>query len=143
MPKYCMAQKPKAKIGVADNKESMRSKTPPCPGKIVPESLTPARRFSMDSNKSPNTDAKIVTKDSRTNKTSSIPVSCSLNKLMPMTTTSPVASPPISPSTLLFGETLGDIFRLPNLRPTKYAPLSAHHTNEKTYRSHQGDSCHK
>ena len=32
---------------------SMRSSTPPCPGSKAPLSLTPARRFRADSNKSP------------------------------------------------------------------------------------------
>ena len=31
----------------------MRSSIPPCPGKIVPESLTPALRFQADSKRSP------------------------------------------------------------------------------------------
>ncbi len=36
-------------------KLSTRSNTPPCPGKTVPLSLTPATRFNHDSNKSPST----------------------------------------------------------------------------------------
>ena len=36
-----------------------------------------------------------------------------------MTTSVPVASPPNKPSTLLLGETCGDILRLPIFRPTK------------------------
>lgn len=37
----------------ANNMLSKRSKIPPCPGKIVPESFTPKLRFNNDSLKSP------------------------------------------------------------------------------------------
>lgn len=51
---------PVAKIGAAARSESIRSNTPPCPGSTRPESLIPARRLIIDSNKSPNTDANTV-----------------------------------------------------------------------------------
>ena len=39
--------------GVANNKESKRSKNPPCPGSKLPLSFTLANRFNLLSNKSP------------------------------------------------------------------------------------------
>ncbi|MNI96050.1 hypothetical protein D3C73_1544310 [compost metagenome] len=54
---------PAAKIGAAASNESIRSSTPPCPGRIRPESLIPARRLIIDSNKSPKTELKTVTTD--------------------------------------------------------------------------------
>ena len=40
--------------GAAKRKESKRSKKPPCPGMMLPLSLTPAILFNLLSNKSPN-----------------------------------------------------------------------------------------
>ncbi len=40
--------------GTVKSTESIRSKMPPCPGMIFPESLMPVERFIMDSIKSPN-----------------------------------------------------------------------------------------
>ena len=45
--------------------ESMRSKSPPCPGMNLPLSLTPARRLMIDSNKSPQTATPAPTKTMR------------------------------------------------------------------------------
>ncbi len=39
--------------GEAINSLSKRSRIPPCPGNIFPESFTPAVRLSKDSHKSP------------------------------------------------------------------------------------------
>src|SRR6266550_955040 len=42
-----------ATTGAAASSESIRSSTPPCPGRSVPESFTPARRLSQLSRRSP------------------------------------------------------------------------------------------
>ena len=42
-----------ARTGAANRIESTRSRIPPCPGRSVPESLTPAARLSSDSARSP------------------------------------------------------------------------------------------
>ncbi len=39
--------------GMASSELSKRSSMPPCPGRILPESLMPSRRLSSDSTKSP------------------------------------------------------------------------------------------
>ena len=41
-------------MGAEINKPSNRSKTPPCPGRIFPESLMLMLLLNMDSTKSPN-----------------------------------------------------------------------------------------
>ena len=44
-----------------NNMESKRSSTPPCPGKIYPESFTPSSLLNMDSIKSPKVPVIITT----------------------------------------------------------------------------------
>ena len=51
--------------GSASSSASIRSRIPPCPGSIVPESFTPAPRFSADSSKSPTCAATLMTTASR------------------------------------------------------------------------------
>src|SRR5262249_1749518 len=46
--------------GAASKMASIRSKTPPCPGKSVPESFTPAPRLKADSTKSPDCAAMLT-----------------------------------------------------------------------------------
>src|SRR4030067_877386 len=62
-----------ANMGAAAVKASIRSSTPPCPGKMVPLSLTAAARLARLSNKSPNTDTKAVATDSAIHVASSVP----------------------------------------------------------------------
>ena len=47
--------------GIAASSASVRSRMPPCPGSSVPLSLTPARRFSSDSCRSPTIDSAAST----------------------------------------------------------------------------------
>lgn len=57
----CARRRAKAKsaaAGAAINSESMRSSTPPWPGMRLPESLTLAARFIIDSKRSPAVDAR-------------------------------------------------------------------------------------
>ena len=78
----------------------------------------PARRFNMDSNKSPSTLDNVVTPAKIKNAKSAIPLG---KKYYPTkkATMLDVKSPPIKPSMLLLGDTLGASFLLPNFRPTK------------------------
>src|SRR6202521_784300 len=66
-PAYCISRHaPYAHtIGTANSMASMRSSMPPWPGRIVPESFTPAPRFMRDSTRSPNCAAMLTTADSR------------------------------------------------------------------------------
>ena len=48
---------------LAISTESKRSKKPPCPGMMLPLSFTPAIRFNLLSNKSPNVPAIAATPD--------------------------------------------------------------------------------
>ena len=58
-----------AASGIAASSASMRSSTPPWPGSSVPLSLTPAWRFSSDSNRSPTTETRASASASATHAT--------------------------------------------------------------------------
>src|SRR5690606_961034 len=100
---------------------SMRSSTPPCPGKRWLLSLTPARRFNCDSTRSPITLAAV-----RTVKASASPVQPQLAasragkvpasaavKAQATPAASTRSQPPTAPSHDFPGEMLGASLRLP------------------------------
>src|SRR5690606_4695615 len=95
----------------------------------------------MDSNRTPKTELKTVTIDKIRNRLSSAQVISRYKEATAITISIEVTIPPYSPSTDLFGLTFGASFFLPNLRPTKYAPLSAPHTSRNRYINHQGEFC--
>ena len=85
----------------------------------------------MDSNKSPPmlTAVKIAAKIQVKNKLSGKPLNA---PWATVTYTNTAAKPPKAPSILLPGLMLGANLRLPYFLPTKYAPVSATHTNTIT-----------
>src|SRR5690606_17793493 len=95
----------------------------------------------MDSNRAPSTELKTVITDKIRNKISAGQVISRESKATAITISIEVTTPPYSPSTDLFGLTFGASFFLPNLRPTKYAPLSAPHTSKNRYITHHGELC--
>jgi len=112
----------KKKKNTANKNPSKRSKKPPWPGKISPESFTRAMRLSHDSNKSPKSPSRQM---------------MSVNPMMNhhgliasishMTHNTPIHAkryPPINPSQLLCGLTEGMIKCLPIKLPTRYDPVS-------------------
>src|SRR5699024_4356221 len=91
---------------------------PPWPGNIVPLSFTPRRRLTMLSNKSPNTDTKIVSKATSISEKRGTLAGIH-NAATTSTTSTANTTPPSSPSTVLPGLTLGASLRLPHVRPAK------------------------
>src|SRR3984885_12797775 len=109
--------------GAASSSASIRSRTPPWPGKRLPESFTPAERFSADSAKSPTCAATFTTTaiTSHHHQTSSANDSftkfhCARNVASqnrpPVTTTLPTTEP-TEPTHVLFGLSVGASLRLP------------------------------
>ena len=97
--------------------ESERSSSPPWPGIMLPESLSPAPRFMRDSTRSPTTP---VTPHARPH-ASATGTSTWVDGMAQSTSqmaTDP-AMPPARPSHVFLGEILGTILCRPNLLPTR------------------------
>src|SRR6266851_6640334 len=109
---------------------SIRSSTPPCPGRILPESLIPALRLYADSRRSPTCPATFPT--------AAIPRRYCNGAWIQRTKTSATISEPRKlatvPSHVFFGLRCGARACLPIDRPTKYAAVSPTHviTNAKS-----------
>src|SRR5690606_14554543 len=125
---------PSANAGSAASTPSSRSRTPPWPGMRAPESLTPACRLSRLSNRSPTTESNPASSD-----TSATAGNCTVVAPANSDSTTPVITasnmPPMRPSTVLLGLILGASLCRPNLRPLKYAPVSAAHTTISAHNS--------
>lgn len=102
--------------GIANIVLSKRSRIPPCPGIIFPESLTPKVRFISDSNKSPHVPNTIVT--------TANPIHAQTGKLVkkwanindePIET----AAPPTNPSHDFLGDIRSNKRCLPNAIPER------------------------
>src|ERR1700727_1521957 len=99
---------------------SSRSINPPWPGIRPLESLTPKRRLSADSNKSPSSDTIAVASPSQN---SSIKRFVQAVSMSPRTASA--SAPTMAPDQVLPGETLGQRLGPPIVRPAKYAATSA------------------
>src|SRR6185437_15579081 len=136
--------------GSTGNSASMRSSTPPCPGNRPLESLTPAWRFSIDSNRSPttlNTTSKVSASSVRAapHCASSAEYRVGSNackKSAAAATIITTSQPPIAPSQVLPGLMAGASLCFPNAFPEKYAPISASHTNGGDESMPAGDEYH-
>ena len=106
----------------------MRSKIPPCPGKMVPLSLTLARRFSLDSKRSPIIPMMVnIEKATGTCHKGILCALCSrspknMKETVPNTDTIMIAA--IAPSQLFFGLIVSASLWRPKRRPTKKAVIS-------------------
>ena len=89
-------------IGIANKTLSKRSKTPPCPGKTLPESLTPNDLFNKDSTKSPNGANIAINIDKL-----KVFIKSNASKYVPKYTTTSIQprKPAIAPSMLFLGLT--------------------------------------
>src|SRR5690606_30538011 len=96
---------------------SIRSSMPPWPGRIFPLSLMPAWRLAMLSNRSPSTEASIVTTATRASGTTV--TSSGTFQYTSATIASDRAIPPTRPSSVLPGLTRGASLFLPKARPAK------------------------
>ena len=110
--------------GEAINSLSKRSRIPPCPGNIFPESFTPAVRLSKDSHKSPqveNMEVKIP-----------IPIHWAVESIPGMMWFAKEASmiqnakPPKNPSHDFFGDMRSNSRCLPNVQPQSDVPAHPH-----------------
>ena len=131
--KYCNVVMYMTAAGTAKSAESKRSSIPPWPGRILPESLIPRRRFSIDSKRSPHV-PKITTTSARPAHTRRFSNRLSTTKTSPnsklaMICDAPNATiaPPMLPSHDFFGERRGKSLCFPHIVPTQYAPVSLVH----------------
>ena len=125
----------------------MRSSTPPCPGSSPLESFTPALRLMSDSTRSPTT-LMAPRKMAAITSSHQPPAARRVYRLATgacqalsaalhaAASTSTPASPPHTPSQLLPGLMAGASLRRvnfsPNVRPAKYAKMSATQTSTST-----------
>ncbi len=99
---------------------SKRSRIPPCPGIIFPESFTPKILLNLDSNKSLN--CSIIDKSADNKIKNKVPPA-NINELRkPIIILAKI--PPIKPDQVLFGLMVGAIFAPPNVLPAKNAKIS-------------------
>ena len=100
---------------------SKRSNMPPCPGKILPESLIPSWRFMSDSVKSPH-----VPKTTTVNANPAHSAMDKNGKKWAKTNEDAIAKmpPPMLPSHDFLGEMRSKSLCLPSREPTQYAPES-------------------
>ena len=101
------------KTGPVSASESILSKIPPCPGIALPVSLIPISLLIAETTTSPMKPVIAITRQT-------IRISISENgvkKRKKYPTITVVITPPISPSQVLFGLTLGIILYLPNNLP--------------------------
>src|SRR5713101_1622144 len=107
---------------MAKTSEHVRSSKPPWPGKIQPESLTPAARLNAEQARSPScARSEIIAEKNITVPACRVGANIG-DKVSPAATVAII--PPIAPSTVLFGLTCSASFLRPKRRPTKYAPVS-------------------
>src|SRR5262245_52990867 len=115
---------------------SMRSRTPPCPGRRLPLSFTPAWRFIRDSNRSPM--IPTTARPSRTAASHCEAAGALATQLSDPSAfhasayTATATRAPATPSHVLPGLIDGASFRLPKRLPTKYAAESEIHTVPRT-----------
>src|ERR1700722_14320931 len=102
-----------AKTDAATNASS-RSINPPWPGIRPLESLTPKRRLSADSNKSPSSDTTAVASPSQNSGIKRFVHALSMRPRV-----APANAPTIAPDQVLPGETLGQSLGPPIIRPAK------------------------
>ena len=100
---------------------SNRSRKPPCPGKIFPESLTPTLRLNMDSTKSPKVPIVVTIKAIISQ--SNILKSINIFEII-IDTIKAKNIPPNNPSHDFFGEILLNNLCFPKGIPIIYAPVS-------------------
>src|ERR1700761_2693450 len=93
-------------------KASSRSINPPWPGIRPLESLTPKRRLSADSNKSPSSDTIAVASPSQNKAIGRLVQPASKRPRR-----APTSAPTIAPAQVLPGETLGQSLGPPIIRP--------------------------
>ena len=106
--------------GATDIMPSSLSSTPPCPGIILPESLTPKILLNLDSNKSLN--CSIIDKNADNKIKNKVPPA-NINELRkPIIILAKI--PPIKPDQVLCGLMVGAIFAPPNVLPAKNAKIS-------------------
>ena len=90
---------------------------PPCPGSILPLSLTPICLLNIDSTKSPNVPIMQIIAPKIIQSKNSNGEFVSLYNIMEAICTA--ITPPKKPSQLYFGDILSKSLLLPNLTPTK------------------------
>src|SRR5690606_7725372 len=112
-PNRPASSRPSAKIGTAAVRLSIRSRTPPWPGRSRPLSLSPTLRLKRLTFRSPSTEKNAVTSAI----TSSTPTGRPSRHAMSAPTSPAAASPPLTPSHVLPGLTAGASFLRPNRRP--------------------------
>ena len=119
------------------SRESIRSRIPPCPGIMLPESLMLRLRFISDSRRSPQVE-KIVTV---VPKSSQVPTDQPVPQkwVPPIAKSHPAirlkASPPKKPSHDFFGEMRSNSLFFPIVHPTRKAPVSLIHIIRKMART--------
>src|SRR6188768_445958 len=113
--------RPRTNAGAAAVRLSMRSSTPPWPGRRLPLSLRPVRRLNMLSTRSPTTEIIATPRQSPSHGRSGCPSSCA----PPAAASEAASMPDIRPSQVLPGLTAGASLRRPKRRPPKNAPTSA------------------
>ena len=106
---------------MAKNDASKRSKIPPCPGIILPESFTPKLRLNNDSSKSPKIAAGTIN-SADTNQNNWCEGSNSM--LIPHAINPVKIAPPIVPSQVFLGEIRSNNLRFPKNLPDKNAKVS-------------------
>src|SRR5262245_21072051 len=131
-----------AAVGRTGVSASMRSRIPPCPGRRFPLSFRPACRFIADSSKSPSTDSTVRASTSTIIHTglqgrsrTAVGAAPRKSPIQAAAYTAVAASAPYRPSQVFPGLTFGASLVRPNLRPAKYAALSATQTVPMNARS--------
>src|SRR5688572_206240 len=113
--------RPSTNAGAAAVRLSIRSSTPPWPGRRLPLSLRPVRRLNMLSTRSPTTEIIATTRQSPSHGRSGCPSSSA----PPAAASEAASMPDMRPSQVLPGLTAGASLRRPKRRPPKNAPTSA------------------
>ncbi len=111
-----VARRRRRRPGPANSQLSMRSSTPPWPGISADRSLTPALRFSSDSNRSPtmpSADDRGAEQQQRSAAACRETRACRRAAIA----APPKTTPPIAPSSVFFGLIAGASGRRPNARP--------------------------
>ena len=105
--------------GAAKSMASILSRMPPCPGSMFPESLVLAARFKRLSKKSPKvakTETQILINAIAMYSAEVVATVLLKNNKRTMVNAAMI-KPPIKPSHVFFGETVGNIKCFPNRRP--------------------------
>ena len=129
-------QKKISVAGITNSKLSILSKIPPCPGKILPLSLTFKERLINDSHKSPNVENTDTIIAKLIHAVNSGPSKKELHHILKhIAEITESIRPPQNPSHDFLGEIRSYNLCLPNKVPTQYAPVSLIHINIKIARS--------